>query len=237
MFRRWRRALSVTHVFASTYSNRDASCRDVNPLAGESVNSVKNGLPENIREASDEALALALQGGAERAFDELVRRHQQRLYAVAYRMTFNREDALDITQEAFIKAYRKIESWKPTGSFQSWLLRLTSNEAIDHLRRSKRYGMRSAGGAARVESHPELAAPASAETDRAARGIEIEERIQGALSTLSPSQRTVFVLRHYEGMKLVEIAPVLGCSVGSVKVHLFRAMRKLRKELKDFDVR
>ena len=191
---------------------------------------------ENIGEASDEALALALQGGFEPAFDELVRRHQQRVYAVAYRVTFNREDALDIAQDTFIKAYRKIESWKPTGSFQSWLLRLTSNQAIDHLRRSKRYGMRSAGDAARVESHAELPAPVSAETDRAVRVIEIEERIQAALSVLSPSQRTVFVLRHYEGMKLVEIAPVLGCSVGSVKVHLFRAMRKLREELKDFNI-
>ncbi len=193
--------------------------------------------PDSLREASDEALALALQGGEERALDELVRRHQQRLYAVAYRLTFNREDALDITQEAFIKAYRKIGSWKPTGSFQAWLLRLTTNQAIDHLRRAKRYGMRSAGDVTRLESHVELAAPASAETDRAVGGIEIEERIQGALLTLSPSQRTVFVLRHYEGMKLREIAPVLGCSVGSVKVHLFRALRKLREELKDFDLR
>ena len=194
-------------------------------------------LPENIREASDEALALALQGGEERALDELVRRHQQRLYAVAYRMTLNREDALDITQDAFIKAYRKIGSWKPSGSFQAWLLRVTSNQAIDHIRRTRRYGMRSAGDATRVESHAELAASASAETDRVAGGIEIEERIQVALSKLSPSQRTVFVLRHYEGMKLREIAPVLGCSLGSVKVHLFRAMRKLREELKDFDLR
>ncbi len=193
-------------------------------------------LPENIDDASDEALALALQGGEERALDELVRRHQQRLYSVAYRMTFNREDALDITQDAFIKAYRKIGSWKPTGSFQAWLLRLTTNQAIDHIRRRKRYGMRSAGEAARVEMDVELAAPAAAETDRAAGVLEIEERIHRALSTLSPSQRTVFVLRHYEGMKLREIAPVLGCSVGSVKVHLFRAMRKLREELRDFDL-
>ncbi len=229
--------LLVTHLLALTYGNCAKPCLDVNPLVVENVNSVSSKLPENIREASDEALALALQGGEERALDELVRRHQQRLYAVAYRLTFNREDALDITQDAFIKAYRKIGSWKPTGSFQAWLLRLTSNQAIDHLRRAKRYGMRSAGDAARLDSHVELAASASAETDRAVGGIEIEERIQEALSKLSPSQRTVFVLRHYEGMKLREIAPVLGCSVGSVKVHLFRAMRKLREELKDFDLR
>ncbi len=193
-------------------------------------------LPGNIRDASDELLARALQEGEERALDELVRRHQGMVFSVAFRMTFNREDALDVAQDAFIKAYRKIGSWKPTGSFQAWLLRLTTNQAIDHLRRSKRYGMRAAGGAARSESGVERAAPAVAETDRIAGGVEIEERIQRALEKLSPSQRTVFVLRHYEGMKLREIAPVIGCSVGSVKVHLFRALRKLREELKDIDV-
>ena len=192
-------------------------------------------LPDNICDASDELLARALQEGEERAFDELLRRHQGQVFAVAFSMTFNREDALDVTQDAFIKAYRKIGSWKPTGSFQAWLLRLTTNQAIDHLRRNKRYGMRSAGGAARSETGVERAAPAVTETDRIAGGAEIEERIQGALEKLSPSQRTVFVLRHYEGMKLREIAPVLGCSVGSVKVHLFRALRKLREELKDIN--
>lgn len=193
-------------------------------------------LPENLRDASDELLARALQEGEERALDELVRRHQGLVFSVAFRMTSNREDALDVTQDAFIKAYRKIGSWKPTGSFQAWLLRLTTNQAIDHLRRSKRYGMRAAGGAVRSDGGVERAAPAVSETDRIAGGVEIEERIQGALKKLSPSQRTVFVLRHYEGMKLAEIAPVLGCSVGSVKVHLFRALRKLREELKDIEV-
>ena len=138
-------------------------------------------MPDNICDASDELLARALQEGEERAFDELLRRHQGQVFAVAFSMTFNREDALDVTQDAFIKAYRKIGSWKPTGSFQAWLLRLTTNQAIDHLRRNKRYGMRSAGGAARSETGVERAAPAVAETDRIAGGAEIEERIQGAL--------------------------------------------------------
>lgn len=194
-------------------------------------------LPKDIREASDQALAVALQNGKEQALDEIVRRHQGRVYAVAYRMTSNREDALDVAQESFIKAHRKIDSWKPTGSFESWLLRLTTRQAIDHVRRRKRFGMRSAGGAVRAELDVDPATPAVAATDRKVGSLEIEEEIQRALEKLSPSQRTVFVLRHYEGMKLTEIAPVLGCSVGSVKVHLFRALRKLREELKDLEVR
>lgn len=192
-------------------------------------------LPEDLRGASDEALALALQDGDERAFEELIRRHQGRVYAVAYRLTFNREDAMDVAQDAFIKVHRKIGSWKPKGSFLAWLLRLTANQAIDHARRSRRHGMRSAGGAARTDLPARIAAPEVGATDRQAGASEIEERIQAALVTLSPSQRTVFVLRHYEGMKLNEIAPVMKCSVGSVKVHLFRAMKKMRNELKDLD--
>lgn len=192
-------------------------------------------MPEETQHISDEELAIALQGGDEGAFEELIRRHQSRVHAVAYRLTFNREDAMDVAQEAFLKAHRKIHSWKPTGSFQAWLMRLTANQAIDHVRRNKRHGMRSAGGAVRTELDANTAAPAVAATDRKVGGIEIEERIQIALEKLSPSQRTVFVLRHYEGMKLAEIAPVLGCTVGSVKVHLFRALRKLRVELQDLE--
>ena len=192
-------------------------------------------MAEDLREASDEALALALQGGDERAFEELIRRHQGRVYAVAYRLTFNREDALDVAQESFIKVYRKIGSWRPTGSFLAWLLRLTSNQAIDHARRTRRHGMRSADGALRTELPTEVPAPAVGVTDRQAGASEIDARIRAALETLSPSQRTVFVLRHYEGMKLAEIAPVLRCSVGSVKVHMFRAMKRLRHELRDME--
>jgi len=86
----------------------------------------------------DSELALALRGGDHDAFEELVRRHQGRVYAVAYRLTGNREDALDVTQDAFLKAYRKIGQWRPIGGFLPWLLRLARNQAIDHLRRRER---------------------------------------------------------------------------------------------------
>ena len=192
-------------------------------------------MPDTRQSASDEDLAIALQGGDEAAFDELMRRHQGRVFAVAYRITCNREDALDVAQEVFVKAFRRIRAWRPSGSFGAWLVRLTVNQAIDHLRRMKRRG---AGRVAHVpegarELEPE--APAIEQTDRKAGAAEIEARVQAALAVLSPMQRTVFVLRHYEGMALAEIAPAAGCSVGSVKVHLFRALRKLRNELKDLE--
>lgn len=187
---------------------------------------------DELRSASDETLALAVRRGDRDAFAELIRRHQRRVYAVAYRYTGRHEDALDVAQDVFIKAYRKIGQWRPTGSFQSWLTRLTVNQAIDHLRRTRRH--REGHGPLREgETAHEPAAPAVEETDRRAGRREIDARVREALAALSPAQRTAFVLRHYEGMALSEIAVVLECSVGSVKVHLFRAVRKLRVELQD----
>jgi len=186
----------------------------------------------DLRAAADEELAEALKQGNRHAFDEIVRRHQGRVYAVAYRMTCNRDDALDVAQEAFLKAYRKIDSWRPVGGFLPWLLRLTANQAIDTIR----WRGRRQHEPLEVESgiHHEAAAAASVNsTEEGVRALEIDARVRKALAVLSPAQRSVFVLRHYEGLQLAEIAVIMGCTVGSVKVHLFRALRKLQQELRD----
>jgi RNA polymerase sigma-70 factor, ECF subfamily len=181
----------------------------------------------------DQVLALALKHGQESAFDELVRRHQGRVYAVAYRMTGNREEALDVAQEALLKAYRKIGSWEPTGGFVPWLLRLTANQAIDHLRRGKRHKHQVLDETFVPESRGMAVEQASMNTAAAVRANEIDARVRKSLVLLSPAQRTVFVLRHFEGLPLADIAVQIGCTVGSVKVHLFRALKKLQKELND----
>ncbi len=188
----------------------------------------------NPAEAGDTELALAAQSGNLDAFEEIVRRHQGRVYATAYRVTGNREDALDVAQDALIKAYQKIGSWAPTGNFLSWLLRLTSNQAIDHLRRRKRHQTEplDEGRTSGDESVPlEAQAPLP---DALVRGMELDERVRAALVGLSPMQRDVFMLRHFEEFSLAEIAGQMGCTVGSVKVHLFRALKKLRAALGDF---
>ncbi len=187
----------------------------------------------NLTTATDEELALALKAGQDPAFDELTRRHQGRVYAVAYRLTSNREDALDVAQDVLVKAYQKIEMWQPTSGFVPWLMRLTRNQAIDLLRRRKRRRcepLDEADPAVRdgVSSERDLS-----DTERQVRAGEIDARVQQALGVLSPAQRVVFVLRHYEGLQLAEIAEVRGCTVGSVKVHLFRALKKMQVELRD----
>jgi len=186
----------------------------------------------NLAARTDDELALALQSGDERAFDELVRRHQGRVYAVAYRVTGNREDALDAAQEAFVKAYRKVHGWRPTSGFVPWLMRLTVNQSIDTLRRNKRHKHAPLDETfmQNGEAGPE---PRIEHAGREAGAAEIGERVTRAMRVLSPAQRAVFAMRHYEGMQLAEIAEAMGCTVGSVKVHLFRALRKLQVELKD----
>jgi len=182
---------------------------------------------------SDDELAIALQKGDLHAFDELVRRHQQRVYAVAYRITTNREDARDVAQESLLRAYRRIHQWRPGAGFVPWLMRLTSNASIDHLRREKRRPR--AVSSVQEDGGPRNDQPAPAVENPLVRSQaeEIAGRVDEALVVLSPSQRAVFAMRHYEGMKLNEIATAMECSVGSVKVHLFRALRKLQVELKE----
>jgi RNA polymerase sigma-70 factor (ECF subfamily) len=184
----------------------------------------------------DTDLAIAWKRGDPRAFDELVRRFQGRVYAVAFRVTGNREDALDVAQEALIKAYQRINTWQPTGGFLPWLLRLTTNQAIDHLRRRKRQPQERLDETFVPESEGASVEPAVESAGQTVRAHEIDERVRGALHTLSPAQRTVFMLRHYEGQSLAEIAAQMGCTVGSVKVHLFRSLQKLRKELGGLDL-
>lgn len=186
-----------------------------------------------MTERDDKELALALQAGDLGAFDEIVHRYQGRVYAVAYRVTGNREDALDVSQESLLKAYRRIDTWKPTGGFLPWLLRLTTNQGIDHLRRRKRHVHERLDEAFVPTSEGAAVEPMVMATEEAVRAREIEERVTAALPKLSPKQRTVFMLRHFEGFQLADIAQELGCTVGSVKVHLFRALQKLRVELAD----
>ncbi len=201
---------------------------------GSAFSKVQHNSELKFESLDDKSLALVLKSGDLGAFDEIVRRYQGRVYAAAYRVTGNREDALDVTQESLMKAYNKIQSWQPTGGFLSWLLRLTTNQAIDHIRRRKRRHHERLDDAFRNESEGAAVEPTVIDTEDAVYANEIDSRIRASLVVLSPMQRTVFVLRHFEGFSLAEIAEDLNCTVGSVKVHLFRAMKKLRKEMNDF---
>jgi len=195
---------------------------------------VKNSGANSEAHHEDEQLVRRVLKGDSASFDEIVRKYQSITYAVAYRFVQNRDDALDIAQEVFVKAFGSLATWKPTGSFKSWLLRIATDRSRDHLRRRSRApvfvaehelresGMRMVNERARIREPSEHASDS-----------ELGVLIRTAVDTLPEKQRVVFVLRHYQGLALKEIAAILRCTEGTVKTHLFRATGKLRDQLDD----
>jgi len=180
------------------------------------------------REISDETLVERFRAGDITAFDTIVERHQHKVYAIAYRMTRNREDSLDIAQEVFLRAHRSIGQWRPLRGFRHWLYRIATNMTIDVLRkRQRRAGVIVDGEDFSMDRG--IAGPTNSRGP--VERITIEEmgcQIGKAIEKLPERQRAVIVLRYYEDMSIKEIAAVVGCTEGTVKTHLFRATGKLR---------
>jgi len=183
--------------------------------------------------SSDEELIKQSLRGERTAFQALVEKYQQRMYAVAYGLLGNREDALDAVQEAFVKAYRSLSGFKGKSSFYTWLYRITANAAIDLGRKT--------GRREEVEFREELepdeekgtypVAPASENPAERLMWKELGERIEDALQELPPEQRTAIVLREIEGLSYKEIANVMQCSEGTVMSRLHYGRMKLRELL------
>lgn len=193
-------------------------------------------------EAADEAeaergLIESAQRGDQGAFGELVRLYDRSVLRIALRILRSPEEAQDAYQEAFLKVYRKLDSFRFQCRFHTWLYRIATNVCLDHLRRRK----------ARPEftllESPEPGGPSLADTvrdrapvnspDRMLDNREKADRIAKALDLLSDRERLVFTLRHYEGMRLRAIGEACSMSEESAKQCLFRATKKLRKELHD----
>ena len=173
-------------------------------------------------------LARARQGDGE-AFRALVERHSRPLFALAFRLTGNEQDAEDVVQESLLRAYRQLGRFESRANFGTWLHRIAANCAIDlHRSRQARHDQAHGEQIEQAES-----VPASEETGpgRLAESAEIERRVRGALDELSPLERTAFILRHYEGRSINEIGKMLGLRTSATKHSVFRAVRKLRVAL------
>ena len=179
---------------------------------------------------SDEELAAKAVGGDKEAYAEIVRRYEKQIFALAYRMLGNREDARDIAQEAFLKAYRALAAFKESSRFSPWLYAIANNLCIDLLRRKGRNNLSLdeptlEGGVRQVASGAE--ADPSFELERR----EVQEQVRKALDGLPEKYKSILVLRHMQELSYEEIAQSLGISLSLVKTHLFRAREAMRKLL------
>ncbi|MDD4458122.1 MAG: RNA polymerase sigma factor [Syntrophotalea acetylenica] len=174
--------------------------------------------------------------GDERAFAQLVSEHLSQVINLAYRMLGDRQEAEDLSQEAFLRLHRALPSFRGECRIKTWLYRVVSRLVIDHLRREK--VKRRIFFFRKDEDAPDPVAdcadPGASPSDLVL-GEEARQRLFRALSRLSARQRAVFVLRHQEGLPLKDIAEVLHLKEGTVKVHLHRAVQCLRKEFSDED--
>jgi len=186
-------------------------------------------MPDRAREAE---LIEAHRAGDTTAFEQLIDLYKQRAYSLAYRWLENREDALDVCQEAFLRMYRALGRWRPRSSIFTWLYRVIVNLSID-LRRKK--GREKAvpleGESGEATQFVVQLASSEISPRRAADLRQLARNIQEAAMLLPKRQQKAFVLRFYEGLQIREIARVMKCSEGAVKATLFQAVRKMRKTL------
>jgi RNA polymerase sigma-70 factor (ECF subfamily) len=188
----------------------------------------------NYSSADDQKLVQSAQKGDTGAFEELVARHRDKIYARALSMMRNEDDAVDLSQEAWVKAWQRLNQFQGDSSFATWLTRITINLCLDRMRKNKRSQTESieemdeeTGGVERqmpvVTVNP---------TERLERG-ELRKRIETALGELSEAHRTVLVLHEFEEMEYKNIAKTLNCSIGTVMSRLFYARRKMASLLAD----
>ena len=193
-------------------------------------------LENKLRAAEDLALVNRAKEEDAAAYDQLVRKYQERIYATVYHMTSNHEDANDLTQETFIKAYRALKSFKGDSSFYTWIYRIAVNKTINFLKQRKnRVHMSLNDMDFNAENDPDMVALVSEKTPRRDLGIaELSEKLNAALQKLSEPHRMVVTLHDVQGLSHDEIAKIMDCNVGTVRSRLFYARQQLQATLSDY---
>ncbi len=175
----------------------------------------------------DRELVARFKSGDQAAFNQLVRLYQKKVYAVAFRMVRNEEEAKDLTQEVFVKMYKMRSDFRGEASIFTWAYRATVNLAINHLRRKKIIFW-----VPLLEAEEKPEEPKEGLSDRET--TRLKQAIAEAVKKLPPKQRAIFILRHYEELGNEEIAQIVGKSVGAVKANYFQALQKMKKHLAEW---
>jgi RNA polymerase sigma factor (sigma-70 family) len=170
------------------------------------------------------------------AYDQLIQIFQERIYATTYNMTSNHEDAHDLTQEAFIKAYRSLHTFKGQASFYTWVYRIAVNRTINFLKkRNRRVNLSLNDMDSNVENNPELVSLISERTPRRDVNLqELQEKLNEAMQRLSESHRLVVTLHDIQGLSHDEIGKIVNCNTGTVRSRLFYARQQLQAYLSDY---
>ncbi len=188
------------------------------------------------REAVDDRdLVLAAQRGDREAFRTLFERYHRRAYALAVGVVRNQEDALDVVQDAFIKAHKHLDRFEGNSSFYTWLYRIVMNLAIDHLRKHRRARPVELDEAHLGQAADEglLSQVLGGNPGRALMDKEIRARLDAALALLSENHRSVLVMRELDGLSYEEMAKVMSCSKGTIMSRLFHARKNMQRQLVD----
>ncbi len=191
-----------------------------------------------IERTDEQSLIRAAQGGDSAAFEQLVRSYDANVLRMAYNLLHSEEDARDVYQEAFLRVYRKLPDFRFDCAFSTWLYRIVANLCLDQIRKRKvrkeeAASVETPGGEVdRLQFIPERRA--DVDPQRQLMSTEVNNRIQEVLSRLTPRERLVFEMRHYQGMRLRAIGESLGVTEEAAKNCLFRATQKMRAALGDF---
>ena len=194
-------------------------------------------IPRQTDPGVDEArLIREVRAGNTEAFEYFVRRYQRRITRIAFRLLRDVGEADCAAQESFLKAYQNLGDFREGSTFETWLTRICINWCKDRLKRRRLvlYFHQAPAGEADEAGPREVVAHRDPSPERRAISREIRERLREAMDHLSPRQRSVFVLKHFEELSIPEIADLTGLDAGTIKSHLFRAAQKIRERLGEF---
>lgn len=180
-------------------------------------------------DTTDPAFVARVLRGETDAFRYLVERHSRNVFHLAFRMTGNAQDAEDVVQETFLRAFRHLKRYESRSLFSTWLYRIAANCAVDLMRAQRHFAEQNRNN----PGHDWLSEVTSRDpsADQLAFSGQVRNSIQSAMEELTPQERTAFVLRHYEGFSVEEISSALGIGLNAAKHSVFRAVRKLRRAL------
>ncbi|HUL17273.1 MAG TPA: RNA polymerase sigma factor [Terriglobales bacterium] len=192
-----------------------------------------------IQGIGDDAAIERVLAGDRNAYRVLVERHSHDIYRLAYRMTGNAHDAEEVVQEAFLRAYQKLEKFESRANFRTWVYRIAANYAIDRMRQRRSDEAHRELPGKKVEDGQEfepldMAVDTAPTPERLAGSVQLASHMEVALQELTPMERTAVVMRHWEGCAIEEIAAALNSNSSAAKNTVFRAVQKLRRALAPF---